>query len=304
MFFVIQIVLALLGLLLILCKRLRIGNQEIGTPMATVIGAILVAPLPLSLWLTITTKIPSNFQTAFQTTHDLVTGRVLEAPPPPDDPLWWFEPVVTCGCVLAAGLLAFIALRNNDPLAGVDSKFTSVPLNAPSYGPTPARAVPPPPVAPSQTAADLASRLFDQKSAPPDAIAPSPRAELPPRETPPRQEAPPPPEPPMAKPAEPPTAKYPSMPAALPAMAQQMQQQSRNYFHPACGGYTEVGGDDYRALENPFHEVSETFCCGCGKMVPLASVDWADTGENILKCRKRVADATPFWEQMKRTVFG
>ena len=92
------------------------------------------------------------------------------------------------------------------------------------------------------------------------------------------------------------------MPAALPAMAQ--QSQSRTYFHPLCGAYTLVSGDDYKSLENPFREVTQTFCCGCGTMVPLASVNWADSGESVLQCRKRVADATPFWEQMKRSVFG
>src|SRR5436190_2127987 len=140
MFFVIQIVLALLGIILILCKRIRFGEQEIGSPLAQIIGGILVAPLPLSLWITIATKMPAAYQNAFQTTHNVVNGQSLEDQPPPEDPLWWVDPLLTCGCVIIAGVLTFIALKNNDPLAGADSKFTSVPLEA--YA-TPAR-VPPP----------------------------------------------------------------------------------------------------------------------------------------------------------------
>ena len=66
----IQIVLALFGIILILCKRIRFGEQEIGSPLAQIIGGILVAPLPLSLWITIATKMPAAYQNAFQTTHN------------------------------------------------------------------------------------------------------------------------------------------------------------------------------------------------------------------------------------------
>jgi hypothetical protein len=79
---------------------------------------------------------------------------------------------------------------------------------------------------------------------------------------------------------------------------------SRLYRHTACGGITEVSGDDYLRLECPFRGCNGTFCAGCRRFVGLDAVVWVDSGETIASYRQRIFDAVPFWEQVRLAVFA
>jgi hypothetical protein len=70
-------------------------------------------------------------------------------------------------------------------------------------------------------------------------------------------------------------------------------KDSRTYYHPRCGGRTQVGGDDYCHICDPYRFSSGTYCCTCEGFVPLREVEWDDTGETITKYRRRMRRETP-----------
>src|ERR1700754_103130 len=55
------------------------------------------------------------------------------------------------------------------------------------------------------------------------------------------------------------------------------------YIHRVCGEATEMPDDIVRSyLVNPYLYLADaTFCCGCGKHVPLRECVWMDTGEDL-----------------------
>jgi hypothetical protein len=69
---------------------------------------------------------------------------------------------------------------------------------------------------------------------------------------------------------------------------------SRPYRHTKCGGVTVVSGDHYVLLECPFRPVNGTFCARCQAFVPLHTVVWEDSGENIAEYRDRLYKSVPF----------
>jgi hypothetical protein len=79
---------------------------------------------------------------------------------------------------------------------------------------------------------------------------------------------------------------------------------SRCYQHTACGGITEISGDDYVRLECPFRGCSGTFCAGCRKFVRLDAIAWADTGEKISEYRKRIFNAVSSWDRIRLSLFA
>jgi hypothetical protein len=72
---------------------------------------------------------------------------------------------------------------------------------------------------------------------------------------------------------------------------------ARTYVHAGCGE-TIISGEDYVLLECPFRPIESTFCSCCGQLVPLSSVAWSDTGENIAKYRERLYASVPFWRRV------
>ena len=68
---------------------------------------------------------------------------------------------------------------------------------------------------------------------------------------------------------------------------------SRVYVHEGCGGGTEVTGEDFLGLVNPFGLVMGTYCSGCEKMVRLDDVAWQDSGESLTKYRRRLLKKAP-----------
>jgi hypothetical protein len=79
---------------------------------------------------------------------------------------------------------------------------------------------------------------------------------------------------------------------------------ARSYEHADCGHETLVSGDDYVLLECPFRPIESTFCVGCGRLVPLSSVAWSDTGENVAAYRDRLYRSVSFWKRMYLMLLG
>jgi hypothetical protein len=67
-----------------------------------------------------------------------------------------------------------------------------------------------------------------------------------------------------------------------------VEHLSRNYQHDQCKGVTTVSGDHLVMLECPFRPCSGTYCAVCRKMVPLKTVWWEDSGENIEEYRNKL----------------
>jgi hypothetical protein len=78
----------------------------------------------------------------------------------------------------------------------------------------------------------------------------------------------------------------------------------RAYIHSECGGATQVSGDDFTRLADPFSFVSSTYCCGCSSFVGLSKVRWADTREKISEYRGRLRAETPLGRKLFCWVIG
>ena len=80
---------------------------------------------------------------------------------------------------------------------------------------------------------------------------------------------------------------------------------SRAYRHLQCNGVTVVSGDDYVMLECPFRPIGGgTYCVTCKKFVPLKSVVWEDTGENVEEYRNRLYYSVPWKRRLYLTWLG
>ena len=89
------------------------------------------------------------------------------------------------------------------------------------------------------------------------------------------------------------------LPELKPLSAKNSPRAKRAYYHAKCGSNTLAAGDDLVGLECPFRDRSGSFCCGCGKVVPLADLTWEDTGEGLVEYRERIASVVPIWKRMR-----
>lgn len=78
---------------------------------------------------------------------------------------------------------------------------------------------------------------------------------------------------------------------------------ARTIVHAGCGE-TIVSGVDYVLLECPFRQVPAVRCDCCGEDVPLSSVAWSDTGENVAEYRRRIKESVPFWQRAYLSTIG
>lgn len=69
--------------------------------------------------------------------------------------------------------------------------------------------------------------------------------------------------------------------------------EGRYYEHRGCGVQTGVTEEHFDAMADPFHRVVSSWCHGCNDFVPIGELRWADTGEDMVKYRKRLWQATP-----------
>jgi hypothetical protein len=136
MFIGIQIALVVVGLYIMSRGRFAIGDREVGNPVASLIGIVLVAQLPLALLAgivlgltdgapaTTAVQVPTRAGQPVQVKHVPVAGS--------SDTNWWVDPLITCGAVLVAAGLAAIALRAaNDTEDAFASLRTAEPDAAP-----------------------------------------------------------------------------------------------------------------------------------------------------------------------------
>lgn len=79
---------------------------------------------------------------------------------------------------------------------------------------------------------------------------------------------------------------------------------SREYRHLKCDGVTVVSGDHYVMLECAFRPVSGTYCVTCEDFVPLQTVVWDDTGENIAEYRNRIYYSVPWKRRLYLALLG
>ncbi|MFH1300791.1 MAG: hypothetical protein ABIK07_06990 [Planctomycetota bacterium] len=69
--------------------------------------------------------------------------------------------------------------------------------------------------------------------------------------------------------------------------------EGRVYIHKTCKQSTQVNGDDFAGLCNPFNICLGTVCANCGGPRPLKSFVWADTKEPLNKYRNRIRKKAP-----------
>jgi hypothetical protein len=136
MFIVIQIMLVAIGLLIMARGRFTIGNREVGNPMASLVGIVLMSQLPLALLISIvfalTDGVPETVATQVPTRAGQVAQVVHVPAADSKNNYWWVDPLVTCAAVLAAaGLTAMglqaaddteTAIANLQPLETVDAQ--------------------------------------------------------------------------------------------------------------------------------------------------------------------------------------
>ena len=60
------------------------------------------------------------------------------------------------------------------------------------------------------------------------------------------------------------------------------EQSSRTYRHQDCLGTTTPVGGDLLDVRNPFQTVARAVCSRGCKTVPLESVAWCETGEDLV----------------------
>jgi hypothetical protein len=117
MFIAIQVVLVALGLFIMARGRFPVGDREVTNPVASLVGIILIAQLPLALLLSIGLAFavePESVPTVAIPTRagqEAPTAQVAAPGSSPVTSVWWVDPLVTCLAVLLATGMTAIALR-------------------------------------------------------------------------------------------------------------------------------------------------------------------------------------------------
>jgi len=102
MFIAVQVALAVIGLFIMTRGRFEVGDRAVTNPVASLVGIVLIAQLPVALLIGILLA--------------LNDGPALipvpgDTPVRPEDAYWWIDPLVTCGAVVMAATVTAIALR-------------------------------------------------------------------------------------------------------------------------------------------------------------------------------------------------
>jgi hypothetical protein len=128
MFIAVQVGLLVLGLYLMSRGRFHIGNREVANPMASVIGIVLIAQLPIALLIGIVlglTAEPPAPAIAVPTRAGEVAPVVTVAPPRSTNEDWWVDPLITCGAVVLAASLTALALQTSNETEDVFARLQS-----------------------------------------------------------------------------------------------------------------------------------------------------------------------------------
>jgi hypothetical protein len=117
MFIGIQIALLALGLFIMVRGRFSVGDREVGNPVASLVGIILIGQLPLALLITIVLALTAEPDATSSIAIPTRAGQpatptpVAVAGTSPVHDNWWVDPLVSCGAVLLAAGMTAIALR-------------------------------------------------------------------------------------------------------------------------------------------------------------------------------------------------
>ena len=117
MFIGIEVMLAIVGLAVLFRGRFEIGDREVANPVATLVGLVLTAQLPLALF----------FDIVMRLTADI--GEEADAN-------WWIHPLFTCAAVLTAAGITAAALRADDEVQDVYANLAPPPADTPAPPPS------------------------------------------------------------------------------------------------------------------------------------------------------------------------
>ena len=133
MFLGIQIALVAVGLFVMIRGRFEIGGREVGNPMASLVGIILIGQLPLALMVSIVLSLtaePAAAAVVVPTRAGSTAPVVAVAGPRAPDENWWVDPLITCTAVLAAGGLTGLGLRSADETEDVLARLAPADTDA------------------------------------------------------------------------------------------------------------------------------------------------------------------------------
>jgi hypothetical protein len=117
MFIAIQVALLVVGLYIMSRGRFDIGDRTVTNPVASLVGIVLAAQLPLALLIGIILGLTDSSGTntvQVPTRAGTPVAVQVVAPPRSLDDNWWVDPLVTCSAILLSAAMIAIALRNEN----------------------------------------------------------------------------------------------------------------------------------------------------------------------------------------------
>jgi hypothetical protein len=132
MFLAIQVVLLAVGLVIMSRGKYEIAGRVIVNPIASLVGIILAAQLPIALiaWMVLWTSEPAAPTVAVPTRAGEAAPVANVAPPRSVNENWWVDPLITCGALLAAAALTGIAMRTDSETEEVLAGLTPAETDA------------------------------------------------------------------------------------------------------------------------------------------------------------------------------
>jgi hypothetical protein len=132
MFLAILVTLAVIGMYVMTRGRFEIGNREISNPLASRVGIVLIAQLPIALAIGIVVGLtgePGGPAVAIPTRAGEPVAAVTVAPRTGDEH-WWVDPLITCGAVVLAAGLTGVGLKSADETENLYASLNAADTNA------------------------------------------------------------------------------------------------------------------------------------------------------------------------------
>ncbi len=126
MFIAVQVTLAVIGLAVMIRGRFDLGDRPVTNPVASLVGIVLTAQLPIALLIDIVLGLTADPAAA--------AGAAGSATAAASDANWWVHPLITCMAVLLAAGMTGIALRTDDATEDVYASLKPAEAGAPAPG--------------------------------------------------------------------------------------------------------------------------------------------------------------------------